>query len=120
MKKLRGALIRLLIIGFGFASIMAKAEDGRPAIVAPIADRSDIRLIRKKTHKEPALDRAAVLIELNDGSFDQIDRLPGIDPDLAFAIIQHRPYGTLSALAAKHVLSDAALSKFVSQFPPAE
>lgn len=97
----------------------AFAHDPSPLAVASAttAPGQAIKLIHKKTRPIRRPDQAEVLLELNDGSIDELARLPGIDAELAYAIVRRRPYASLHALVDKHVFSEVEYDAFVNRFP---
>ena len=87
--------IALLIVGgmtvlTGFATLVARWEVSSTGVAASEGDG----------HHRPAVQR----IDVNTASVRELERLPGMGPEVAERIVQHRPYKKLDELITRKVL----------------
>lgn len=54
-------------------------------------------------------------VDINSASSEQLQRLPGITPDVAGRIIKHRPYTTSRDLLHRHILTTAEYNQIKDQ-----
>ncbi|WP_306599019.1 helix-hairpin-helix domain-containing protein [Geothrix sp. 21YS21S-2] len=91
---LKTALAALLILGSGTA-VLAQ-DDDQPRAPKP-------RAAKPHPRKKPAKP-IGKQVDINSASKDELQKVPGITPDLASRIIAGRPYVTKSHLVEKNAV----------------
>lgn len=54
-------------------------------------------------------------LDINDASATQLQKLPGVTPELAGKIVEHRPYASTHDLVRRHILSKAEFDRVKDQ-----
>lgn len=97
MKVAPSILARLIV---ALAIVLVSAAGTTPASSRPAAGA------RKAT-----VQRAALLVDLNHATVEELKSLPGIADAYAFAIVKNRPYANKTQLSSKGVIPAAAYKK---------
>ncbi len=92
-------------------TLAQKVSDGMKIYIPKIGDSNAPGVVSNQTQMMMSNGAVGELVSLNNGSAADLDKLPGIGTVTAQKIIDNRPYGDVSDLVNKKVVSRSVFEK---------